>query len=61
MAVFPQNLLGTEASSTLATLEAEGWIVVFSTPAEIGLNRRGEELNLGIGRNGEIIAAELLD
>ncbi|NJL46531.1 MAG: hypothetical protein HC929_02150 [Leptolyngbyaceae cyanobacterium SM2_5_2] len=61
VAVFPQNLVGTDANTTLANLEAEGWEVVFSTPGEIGMNRDSEALNLGISRNGEIISAELLN
>ncbi|HIK46249.1 MAG TPA: hypothetical protein IGR64_15420 [Leptolyngbyaceae cyanobacterium M65_K2018_010] len=60
VAVFPMNLVGQDSSSTIAALQADGWVVVFSTPGEVGLNRGDQKLNLEMNRSGKIIDAELL-
>jgi Spy/CpxP family protein refolding chaperone len=61
MVVFPMNLVGTDARTTIANLEADGWVPAFNTPGEVGLDRGNEKLNLGINRSGEIVTADLVD
>ena len=50
-----------DAQTAIANLQADGWVVAFTTPAEVGLDRGSEELNLGINRSGEIVTADLVD
>lgn len=59
--MFLMTLVGMEAESAIADLQADGWVVAFTTPAEVGLDRGNKELYLGINQGGEIIAAELLN
>lgn len=59
VAEFPQTLVGQNADTTLASLQADGWTVVVTTPAYIALDRGSEKLDLDLGRNREILSAEL--
>lgn len=61
MAVFPMNLIGQDYNTVFPDLQADGWVVAFTTPGEIGLDRGNEKLNLGIARGGEIVNAELVN
>jgi Spy/CpxP family protein refolding chaperone len=61
MAVFPMNLVGTDAQTAIANLQADGWVPVFTSPGEVGLDRGNDKLNLGIDRSGEIVTADLVD
>lgn len=54
---FPMNLVGNDATTTIADLQADGWVVAFATPGEVGLNRDSQKLNLEIDRNNEILTA----
>jgi hypothetical protein len=59
VAEFPQTLVGQEISSTLPSLQADGWELVVETPGYMGLNRGSEKLDLDLGRGGEILGANL--
>lgn len=57
-AAFPRNLIGNALSSTLATLQADGWQVVVQTPGSVDLNRNTQQLNLAVN-GGQIVDAQL--
>lgn len=59
VAVFPQTLVGQDITTTLASLQADGWELVVQTPGYMGLNRGSEQLDLAIGRQGMVLGAEL--
>jgi Spy/CpxP family protein refolding chaperone len=60
VAEFPMTLVGLDADTAIADLQADGWVIAFTTPGEVGLNRGSQELNLEISRNGEVLAANLV-
>lgn len=59
VAVFPMTLIGQDIGTALPDLQADGWEVVVRTPASVELDRNTQELNLGLGRGGEIVDAQL--
>jgi Spy/CpxP family protein refolding chaperone len=59
VAEFPKTLVGSDADTTLANLQAEGWAIAFTTPSQVGLNRGSERLDLSLNRSGQISAAQL--
>jgi hypothetical protein len=60
-AVFPQTLVGLETDRAIAQLQADGWRIVIETPGLIGFDRDNQQLDLDIGRNGQIEFATLAD
>ncbi|HIK44829.1 MAG TPA: hypothetical protein IGR64_08045 [Leptolyngbyaceae cyanobacterium M65_K2018_010] len=56
---FPQNLVGQNADVVLSSLEAEGWQVVLRAPGLLGLDRNEQQLDLDVGRNGQIESVRL--
>ncbi|MEA5448405.1 hypothetical protein VB780_07495 [Leptolyngbya sp. CCNP1308] len=59
VAVFPQTLIGTDADTAIANLQADGWGIAFTTPSQVGLDRGSEKLDLSINRSGQISDAQL--
>jgi hypothetical protein len=59
VAVFPLTLVGQDSATALPNLQADGWVVVVTTPGYVGLNRGSEELDLDISRGGQILDARL--
>lgn len=56
---FPDTLVGLDADTAIADLQADDWGVAFTTPAQVGLNRGSEKLDLFINRSGQISNAQL--
>lgn len=58
-AVFPQTLVGMPVDAAIAQLQADGWSLVVETPGLMGLDRNNQQLDLDVGRNGQIATATL--
>ncbi len=58
-AVFPQTLVGMPVAAAIAQLQADGWNLVVETPGLMGLDRNNQQLDLDVGRNGQIATATL--
>jgi hypothetical protein len=59
VAVFPQTLVGMPVEAAIAQLQADGWSLVVETPGLMGLDRNNQQLDLDVGRNGQIATATL--
>jgi Spy/CpxP family protein refolding chaperone len=58
-AVFPQTLVGLEIDRAIAQLHADGWYIVIEAPGLVGFDRDNQQLDLDIGRNGQVEFATL--
>ncbi|PSN14818.1 hypothetical protein C7293_10050 [filamentous cyanobacterium CCT1] len=56
---FPETLVGLDADTAIADLQADDWGIAFTTPSQVGLNRGSEKLDLFINRSGQISDAQL--
>lgn len=56
---FPDTLVGLDADTAIANLQADDWGIAFTTPSQVGLNRGSERLDLFINRSGQISNAQL--
>lgn len=59
VAVFPQNLVGLEASAVTTDLMADGWELVVETPSQLSFDRGDEQLDVVIGRGGQVLGVDL--
>ncbi len=59
VAVFPQTLVGMPVEAAIAQLQADGWSLVVETPGLMGLDRNNQQLDLDVGRDGQIATATL--
>lgn len=59
VAVFPQNLVGLEVSDVSTNLIADDWDLVVETPSQLSFDRGSQQLDVAIGRGGEVIWADL--
>jgi Spy/CpxP family protein refolding chaperone len=56
---FPDTLVGLDADTAIANLQADDWGLAFTSPSQVGLNRGSEKLDLFINRSGQISSAQL--